>query len=513
MRTALVLLFLLALAAVPGSVLPQRSVTVEDVAAFARTHPRLAVWLDRVWAFDVFTSPWFAAIYLLLFTSLVGCILPRAAAHWRALRAAPPPAPRNLARLPAHAPPTAVAGAPEEVAAAARAGLRRRRWRTATARDPDGGWTVSAEKGHLKETGNLLFHTALIAVLAGVAVGSWYGWHGNRLVVAGDEYGFCNTVAQYDEFSAGPRVDAAALPPFCLSLTAFEARFHDSGQADTFRATLAVDGAGAGAGGAPRTASVRVNHPLRLTGATAYLLGHGYAPVLRYTDRYGRAQTTAAPFLTVDGMSTSEGAAKFHDANVDPRTGARDPKAQVAFEGLYLPTVPDRPPFTRSVFPDERNPGVMLWAYRGNLGEDVGIPGSVYRIDRAVVASGALKQVGEPKLLRPGQAWRLDDGTTVEFLGTRRWVTVSVRDDPGQVAVLAGVAVLLLGLMGSLFGRRRRVFLRVAAADGVTRVEAGGLPRTDYPGFAEEFAQVVTAATGAAGGPPETGRGARGGAR
>ena len=70
MRTALVLLFLLAVAAIPGSVLPQRSVNIENVAAYYRAHPQLAPQLDRLGGFDVYGSAWFAAIYLLLFTSL-----------------------------------------------------------------------------------------------------------------------------------------------------------------------------------------------------------------------------------------------------------------------------------------------------------------------------------------------------------------------------------------------------------------------------------------------------------
>src|SRR6266487_1595780 len=77
MRTALILLFLLAVAAVPGSVLPQRNVSAEKVTAWFGTHPRLAPLLDRLGGFDVFASPWFSAIYLLLFVSLVGCLVPR----------------------------------------------------------------------------------------------------------------------------------------------------------------------------------------------------------------------------------------------------------------------------------------------------------------------------------------------------------------------------------------------------------------------------------------------------
>src|SRR5689334_23589805 len=66
MRTALILLFLFALASVPGSIYPQRSISPDKVAEYFKNSPRLAEWLDRLWLFDVFTSPWFAATYLLL---------------------------------------------------------------------------------------------------------------------------------------------------------------------------------------------------------------------------------------------------------------------------------------------------------------------------------------------------------------------------------------------------------------------------------------------------------------
>lgn len=493
MRTALVLLFLLAVAAVPGSVLPQRDVNIEDVNAYFRAHPRLAPVLDRIGGFEVFASPWFSAIYVLLFVSLVGCIVPRLRDHLRALRAAPPPAPRRLDRLPRHAI-VPVADADPAVIAAA---LRRRRWRVAVRGD-----AVSAEKGHLKETGNLLFHFSLIVLLAGIALGSWYGWHGNRLLVAGEDKTFCNSLQQYAETGLGPRVDATDLPPFCLELTGFEARFLESGQPEAFRARVRVDEGD----GTPRPADFSVNSPLRLDGANVYLLGHGYAPVIRYTDRAGRAQTEVAPFLTVDGNLTSEGVAAFPDVNRDPTSGARDPDLQVAFEGIYLPTAPEQPPFARSAHPDERSPAVVLIAYRGNLGLDAGIPGSVYQLDQRQVRTGRLKQVGDAKLLRPGEAWTLDDGTKVEFLGTRRYVTLSVRHDPGEKIVLVSAGVLLVGLMLSLFGRRRRVWFRVVRPDlAATRttsrsslVEVGGLPRTDYSGFAEEFDQLVAAVRGAA---------------
>ena len=506
MRTALVLLFLLAVAAIPGSVLPQRAVNIENVAAYFREHPDLAPVLDRLGGFDVYASPWFASIYLLLFTSLVGCVVPRLLDHIRALRTVPPDAPRRLERLPQHATAEARPDDPAAAAAAVKAALRGRRFRTVVREGPDGTWTVSGEKGLLKETGNLLFHFALLAVLIGVGFGHWYGWHGNRLLLQGTDVGFCNSLAQYDESSLGPRLDAADLPFFCLRLTDFHATYQPNGQPKTFGADADVR---TEPDGPWKPVDFTVNHPLRLPQANVHLLGHGYAPILRFTDRFGQSQTKIIPFLPRDGQLTSEGVVQFPDVNIDPKTNRRAEDLQVAFEGVYLPTVDPKGGAT-SVFPAERDPALFLTAYRGNLGVDAGLPGSVYTLDRKQLATGELKQVSgqRPERLTPGQSWTLDDGTKLEFVGTRQFATLAVRYDPTQPLVLGGAVLGLLGLMLSLSGHRRRVWFRVSppagpdARTGGSLVEAGGLPRTDYPGFQEEFEQVV-AATRSTGSPDE----------
>ncbi|MFC7243560.1 cytochrome c biogenesis protein ResB [Catellatospora aurea] len=471
MRTALMLLFLLAVAAIPGSVLPQRAVKVEDVQGFYAANPKLAPVLDRLWGFDVYASPWFAAIYLLLFTSLIGCITPRLRDHAKALRTAPPDAPKYFNRLPQ----AAVLDQPVDEAAA-KAALRG--WRTVRREQADGTITLAGEKGHLKEAGNLLFHSSLLVILIGVGLGSQWGWHAGRLIVAGPEQVFCNTVQQYDDFGLGPQVGAGDLPDFCLELTDFRAEYRADGMPISFAADVAATDSAHGDLGRH---TFSVNHPLRLDGANVYLLGHGYAPVLRYTDAAGVTQETVSPFPYTDPTLTSEGVAAFPDANGSDKT------KQMAFSGIYLPTK-DGPPYLRSDHPEERNPALMLTAYRGDLGLDAGIPSSVYDLDQRQLDAGRLKKYGEPKLMRRGETWTLPDGSKLEFVGTRQWITVSIRHDPGEPIVLAGAVLLLVGLPLSLYGKRRRVWLRLRP-DGTA--EAGGLPRTEYPGFEDEFRSLV----------------------
>jgi cytochrome c biogenesis protein len=530
MRTALILLFLLAIAAIPGSLLPQKNLNLEKVQTYYRNYPSLAPVLDKAGFFSVFSSVWFSAIYLLLFISLVGCLLPRLRAHWTGVRRVPPDAPARLSRMPLSASDLRFAEPPEVAAGKIRDLLRARRYRTVVRRHDDGTVTVSAEKGYLKETGNLLFHFSLVALLIGVAFGSWYGWHASRLLVAGPDTAFCNTLTQYDEYGLGARVNDTSLAPFCVQLNSFKATYLSSGQPTEYTAQVAYT---TGSSSSWTAKTLRVNDPLRLPHANVYLLGHGYAPIIKYTDKYGVSQTRVAPFLATDGLLTSAGVAAFPDANIDPKTGSnQDPKTfvrqQVAFAGVYLPTI-DEAGGATSVFPAENDPMLVLTPYVGDIGLDNGTPQSVYTLNQSQIAAGKLRQLEDPVRLRPGQSTKLSDGTTVQFVGTRQFVTLSVRYDPGEKIVLVGAILLVLGLLLSLTGRRRRVWFRLspdpsssapsssaasssvsgsdasspgasgpgasATAAGGSVGEAGGLARAEYASFPVEF-ESITKSTG-----------------
>jgi cytochrome c biogenesis protein len=499
MRTALVLLFLLALAAVPGSLLPQRGLNPLQVNGFYRAHPTLAPVLDRLSMFDVFAAPWFGAIYLLLFVSLAGCLVPRLRLHARALRGRPPHAPRQLTRLPsadswdARADPAAVA------AAAARL-LRARRFRVDVRREDGGAVSVSAEKGYLRETGNLLFHVALLALLVGIGMGGLFGYKGTVLVQEGD--GFANTVTSYDTLRPGRLFSPAALAPFTFELVRFHATYQPNGSPRTFVADVRY---AARPGQPMRPATVRVNAPLQVHGAKVYLLGHGYAPHFRVVDAAGRlALDGAVPFLPQDANFTSTGVVKVPDV----AAGKNAKPQQLGFAGFFTPSTVLTRDGLASDFPDTRNPVVTLNAWRGDLGLDSGVPQSVYRLETAGLtqlrdANGGVLA----RALRPGQTWALPGGGSLTFTGVEQWATFQVTHDPGNRTALAASVAIVVGLLLSLRVRRRRVWLRATpAADAAggrrTVVAAGGLARTDADAFAEEFAEIAGRLRPAPPGPP-----------
>jgi cytochrome c biogenesis protein len=483
MRTALVLLFLLALAALPGALVPQRSLNRNLVEQFSADNPALAPWLDRFGFFDVFAAPWFAAIYLLLMVSLVGCVVPRAVEHAKGLRAAPVATPRTLSRLPHHATATLDVGLDD---ATARVRERLRGWRRAE-RAEGAGRTVSAEKGHLREAGNLLFHLSLIGLLLGFAAGKLLGYEGQVIVLSGGGQ-FCNTgILGYDSFRAGLRVDGTDLDPFCVRVDEFEATYLASGQAEEFRADIGYQTAEDLAAGtdAWRPYALAVNSPLRLGGERVYLQGHGYAPRFTVTFPDGQQRTGQVQWQPVDPATLlSQGATKFARPGVTDEAQRR--ATGLAVTGLLAPTTSGGDVVT-SVFPELRDPEVAVDVLRGDLGLDDGRGQSIFSVDRAKVDSGELVRVARANLV-PGQAVALDDGTTVTFDGVEQWVNLQVSHDPGQVWVLVSAIALLAGLAASLTIRRRRFFARLTPLDdGRTLVELGGLARTDRAGYGEEF--------------------------
>jgi len=480
MRTALVLLLLLALAAIPGSVIPQSGVDSLKTSRWQEAHPDLTPVYEKLGLFSVYDSPWFSAIYILLMVSLVGCFVPRTFVYWKAMRAAPPPAPRNLSRLPDHASYDA-SGSAEDQLDAAHAELRRRRFRVVRHGD-----AVCAERGRLREAGNLLFHVSVLVVLVGFAMGSLFGYRGGVILVVGN--GFANNLTQYDDFLPGSLFDPDDMEPFSFDVTDFDVDWltegPSQGQARGFVSHLEYRETPTSQ---TRDYDLKVNHPLAIGDTEVFLIGHGYAPVITIRDGEGEvAYSGPTIFLPTDQTFRSFGVVKAPDAR----------PTQIGLEGAFYPTyafTEETGPF--SVLGRADNPAVSMLVYAGDLGMDSGEPQSVYQLDKADAdlvrnQDGSMFRVD----LAPGQKVELPDGLgTVSFDGLERWNKIQISRTPGKFVALAGVVLALVGLLGSLFVRPRRIWVRARERDGRTQVEVAGLDRSGGGDLPSELHEIVGA--------------------
>ncbi|WP_241794541.1 cytochrome c biogenesis protein ResB [Microbacterium sp. C5A9] len=498
MRTALILLLVLAIAAIPGSIFPQRMADPNGVTQWERDNPDLFPVLDSLKLFDVYLSPWFSAIYLLLFASLVGCVIPRIKHHAKALRARPPRTPVRLTRLADYravdrssADPTADAAASIDIAAKQLKALGYRVERYDSGRT----FSASAERGYWRETGNLLFHLALVGVLITIGVGGGFAYTGQRVLVEGET--FANTLLDYDSMNRGRFVADDALAPYSMRLDTFDVTYQPfgepgSGQAGDFSANVTVQ-----ENGEERTGSVKVNEPLAVADDDVFLLGNGYAPTITVRDPDGDVVfTNSTPFLPQDNNMTSLGVIKVPDGLAE----------QVGLVGFFYPTtgVLDTGAFF-SAYGDLTNPTLTLDVYTGDLGINEGVPRSVYVLD----TTGMTKVTGrttdlESIELTPGQTADLPNGLgTVTFddespagatdlsQSVKRFASLQIHRDESGVWVLGFALLALGGLMLALFVPRRRVWIKATSADGAVALEYAGLARGEDPTLAAAVDDLV----------------------
>ncbi|CAM3986509.1 cytochrome c biogenesis protein ResB [Nocardia ninae] len=494
MRTALVLLFLLALGAIPGALLPQRNLNEQKVAQYIADRPTLGPWMDRFELFDVFGSFWFTAIYVLLFISLVGCILPRCVDHYRALRTPPVRAPRNLTRLPHHYSGSAEQ-TPDEVVTRVRKELRG--WRTEVRPGTrDGEITLAAEKGYTRELGNLVFHLALVCLLVAIAVGKLFGYEGSVIVIANNGPGFCTTSpAVFDSFKAGNVNDGTGMAPICVRVKDFKADYLNNGQAEMFTSNIEYQSGDDLQSDTWRATRIQVNHPLRVAGDRIYLQGHGFAPTFTVTFPNGQTRTETIQWRPDDAMTfLSSGVLRIDPPGGMYATDEERRKNQIAIEGLFAPTALFHGSLMTSSYPAMNDPAVAVDIYRGDTGLDTGKPQSLFALDPEQVKQGRLAKEARVNL-RPGESTSLPNGTKVTFDGAQEFVNLQVSHDPAQQWVLVSAVAMMLGLLVSLLVKRRRIWVRVYPAEGAagtlgkrrTVVEMGGLARTDQAGWGSEF--------------------------
>ncbi|GAA1177857.1 Cytochrome c biogenesis protein Ccs1 [Corynebacterium glaucum] len=528
MSTALIMLFLLALAAIPGALLPQRQVSTTLVDEYLAANPTMGPIYDKLQFFDVFSSAWFIAIVTLLMVSLVGCIIPRSIDHWRAYKTPPTRAPKYLSRMPLYAE-GVVDGDQRSVDKHVRTVLNR--WRTASyepAEDRAGAYSISAERGYTRELMNLLFHIGLVGMMLAFAAGRMVFYEGQAIVVTNSESPhaieversreFCNTSpSNFDVFKAGSLFDGTGLTPFCFESHNFRAKYLNTGQANGFWSDISyTDDLSA-----PRSEwqdfTLEVNKPLRVHGNRIYLQGHGFAPQVTITWPNGESRTQMVQFRPTDVVNfLSSGVMRF-----DPPAGmypdlAERRENQIAIAGVFAPTARWTGPngdMLESAFPAMEDPAMAVEVYVGDAGLDTGRPQNIFVLDQSLIADGRLEKVDRVQL-EPGQQVLVDVGdpagpVSVSFDGAAEFANYQISRDPFQQWTLVATVIMLATLAASLTIKRRRVWVRVhplvdgqgdAESDGTSsvRVEIAGLARTDRAGWGGEFDEIVEAIFGVA---------------
>jgi len=455
MRIALILLLLLAVAAIPGSLFPQRSQNPVQVRQYFIDNPQAAIWLDRLSMFEVFSSPWFSAIYLLLFISLIGCVLPRSIEHLKAIGAKPPLTPKYLDRMEFYTEIKKVDLDKVEKY------LKKKRFRIR--RDEN---SISAEKGYARESGNLLFHLSLVLILIAVGVGSLLGSRGDAIVNVGDR--FINTPTSYDILGFGKYQSEDSLPPFSITVKDFKAEYDPvTNAAIDYELTVLTANP---AGSKEETRIIKVNQPLTYGSTKIYLQANGYAPIVVVKDKFGKVVFDGpTTFLPQDGNLSSIGAIKIPDM-----------QPQIGFVASFLPTA-DRDPIRGgfSSYPEVLDPRLLLAVWKGDLGLNTGVPQSVYRID-----TSKMERIGL-KALVLNESYDFGEGS-ITFTGWTSWVNLQIVNDPGKGFALIGAILAILGLLISLFTRQRRVWVKQGK-----KTQVAGLAKNGIPGLEEEIRELV----------------------
>ncbi|CAB4898254.1 unannotated protein [freshwater metagenome] len=455
MRTALILLLMLSIAAIPGSLFPQRTQNPLKVREYFANDPSTAKWLDRLSLFDVYSSPWFSAIYLLLFISLIGCVLPRSIDHFKAIGAKPPLTPKYLDRMEFFTETRKLNL--DEVEKY----LKKRRFRVR--RDLN---SISAEKGYARESGNLLFHLSLVLILIAVGFGSFFGSKGDAILNVGER--FINTPTSYDILSFGKYQAEDSLPPFSIKVQDFKAEYDPMTNAP-IDYTLTVSAANP-AGSTEKTEVIKVNKPLTFGSTKIYLQANGYSPIVTVKNKSGRVVLDGPiPFLPQDSNLSSIGAIKVPD--MDP---------QIGFVSSFLPTA-DRDPVRGgfSSYPEVLDPRLLISVWKGDLGLNNGVPQSVYRIDTSKMTRIGLKA------LVLNETYDFSEGS-ITFTGWKPWVNLQIVNDPGKGYALIGAILAILGLLISLFTRQRRIWVKQGR-----KTQVAGLAKNSIPGLEDEIKNLV----------------------
>lgn len=475
MRTALILLLILAVASIIGTLIPQESQQVQAVTQWRQTYPSVSALLDFISFFNIYGSWWFQVVILLLLTSLLSCVLPRTKAVFKKLRMKQGAVTERYLTAMNQSIRIDVPLSQDEALERAAEALRKHNYRPKKMEHGDNPPQMFARKGRIGEVGSLFFHYSFVILLVAAVLGKMGGFEGRAFIIEGERW--VEQHLQYDSMVEGKLFARSD------DHKGFEL------QIDDFKSTYLGKDQGYMPKDFTTTASIyegdklvsqrkiRVNEKLKYNGVKFYQSSYGWAPHIKVVqDR------------VVDGKKIKE---VLYD------------KPTIFFPGASGQALDARGEFTIPENPDPNDPEQLR--IRAQFAPDVSPttgalqspylknPAMLITVDKGPNRTSLIAQ----DVIREGIPEIKKAGLTITMPEVKEWTGLEVNKDPGVTAVYFSFTIMILGVMIALYLSHRRVWVAaVPSGSGYkakTTLIFAGVADKNRNAFAIEFEELAEA--------------------
>ncbi len=260
-KLALVTLFVLAVASIIGTIVPQKEEAARYVELYGKNIANFFQLLDIQ---DMYNSWWFVSMLVLFSLNLIVCTIERLPHIWKVVTQ-DNLATTNADRLGKMAMHRIFRGqmAMDQATSAVQQIMQAAGWPVSQA-DKDGGTLFFSQKGAYTRLGVIIVHISILVIFTGALIGSFYGYKASVLIPEG---GSTSQVYQSNK-------EHTAIPlAFTVRCDDFQLTYYDTGMPKEYRSNLAV----VKDNKEVYTKSIVVNDPMQYGGLTFYQ--SSYQPV------------------------------------------------------------------------------------------------------------------------------------------------------------------------------------------------------------------------------------------
>jgi cytochrome c biogenesis protein len=434
MRTALILMLILAVLALVGTLVIQApSGMTGDSQAYQAwldsITPKYGGWtgpMNALGLFSIFSSVWFKGIIVLLTTSVLACSVNRFKGLWKtAIHPRTKMTPVFYDRAP-HSETIDATVATDAALADVTKTFKSHHFRTVVERDGD-EIAVYADRYRWAPFGTLMAHISLVMILVGALVGGTWGFNNGEFAVP-----------------VGSTVEVGNGTGLAVKANSFNDSYYENGAPSDYAADLVLykDGQQVAA------QTVRVNQPLGYGDVNFYQSFFGAATDMTVTDAAGKSLFSRGVPLLYTASNGTERVGQF-------------------------------------LLPEQGLTVIVVTPASGEISQTIR-PGQV---QVEVYKTGDAAQPIGSQVVTQGQPVEMA-GLTFAFDRERQFTGLIVAKDPGVPFVFGGALLLIFGLFLVFFFPSRRIWTRIVPGGAGSEVRVGATSRHDAT-FGPDFQKIV----------------------